>query len=82
MKSPPLRIFSISFVIGKAYKQRVKFGEIRCSLDLFDLFCELCYFLNIKLRIIKLHRFEIGARKGLIGKSGVKPARSRHCNGE
>ena len=25
---------------------------------------------------------ETGARKGLIGKSGVIPARSRHCNGE
>ena len=24
----------------------------------------------------------MGARKGLIEKSGVKPARSRHCNGE
>ena len=24
----------------------------------------------------------IGARKGLIGKTGVMPARSRHCNGE
>ena len=23
-----------------------------------------------------------GARKGLIGKTGVMPARSRHCNGE
>ena len=26
--------------------------------------------------------FGAGARKGLIGKTGEKPARSRHCNGE
>ena len=30
----------------------------------------------------KFNIVEIGARKGLIGKSGVTPARSRHCNEE
>jgi hypothetical protein len=29
--------------------------------------------------IVKLNTIEIGARKGLIGKIGVMPARSRHC---
>ncbi len=30
----------------------------------------------------QLNIIEIGARKGLIGKTGVIPARSRHCKGE
>ena len=29
-----------------------------------------------------MHSDGIGARKGLIGKTGEMPARSRHCNGE
>jgi len=34
--------------------------------------------------VIEEHNFisEAGARKGLIGKTGEKPARSRHCNAE
>jgi hypothetical protein len=30
----------------------------------------------------ELNIFEIGALRGLIGKLGVKPTRSRRCNGE
>ena len=30
----------------------------------------------------KFHNVKTGALRGLIGKTGAKPARSRHCNGE
>ncbi len=41
--------------------------------------------LKTKLFIELIENFivlEIGALRGLIGKSGVIPARSRHCNGK
>ena len=38
--------------------------------------------LFVTFNIDKSILFGAGARKGLIGKTGEKPARSRHCNGE
>ena len=54
---------------------------VELKMDRVDKKKKECYYKK-HYHDLKFYIVEIGARKGLIGKSGVIPARSRHCNEE
>ncbi|MPL58717.1 hypothetical protein SDC9_04259 [bioreactor metagenome] len=66
-------------IIGVWLKGRLKKVQI---LLLFYKIAGIIVTSCTTTNILQLNTFEVGALTGLIGKSGVTPARSRHCNEE